>query len=106
MVVTQVSIIPRRSQWGKSLTLAELCLVNQEYRSDFRLPMRVLYLTHRLPYAPNRGDRIRAYHTLSVLRGRAEVDLVSLVHDGNERAHQDDLRGLTDSVSVAPVPRL
>jgi polysaccharide biosynthesis protein PslH len=68
--------------------------------------MRVLYLTHRLPYAPNRGDRIRAYHTLSVLRGHAEVDLVSLVHDGNERAHQDDLRGLTGSVSVAPVPRL
>lgn len=68
--------------------------------------MRILYLTHRLPYAPNRGDRIRAYHTLGVLRGRAEVDLVSLVHDGNERAHQDDLRGLTGSVSVAPVPRL
>ena len=26
--------------------------------------MRVLFLTHRLPYAPNRGDRIRAYHIL------------------------------------------
>ena len=29
--------------------------------------MRVLFLTHRLPYAPNRGDRIRAYHILRAL---------------------------------------
>ena len=26
--------------------------------------VRILFLTHRLPYAPNRGDRIRAYHVL------------------------------------------
>jgi hypothetical protein len=29
--------------------------------------MRVLFLTHRLPYAPNRGDRILAYHLLRAL---------------------------------------
>jgi sugar transferase (PEP-CTERM/EpsH1 system associated) len=68
--------------------------------------MKLLYLTHRLPYAPNRGDRIRAHYTLSVLRSRAEVDLVSLVHDRDERAHQGDLRSLVNSVSVAPVPQL
>ena len=43
--------------------------------------MRVLVLTHRLPYAPDRGDRLRAYHVLQHLRTRAEVELVSLVHD-------------------------
>ncbi len=68
--------------------------------------MKLLYLTHRLPYAPNRGDRIRAHHTLGVLRNRADVDLVSLVHDRDEGAHLGDLRGLVNSVSVAPVPRL
>jgi polysaccharide biosynthesis protein PslH len=68
--------------------------------------MKLLYLTHRLPYAPNRGDRIRAHHTLGVLRSRADVDLVSLVHDHDESAHQGDLRGLVNSVSVARVPRL
>ena len=26
--------------------------------------MNILFLTHRLPYAPNRGDRIRAYYLL------------------------------------------
>ena len=43
--------------------------------------MRVVFLTHRLPYAPNRGDRIRAYHLLRTLATEHEVHLVSLVHD-------------------------
>ncbi len=70
--------------------------------------MRVLYLTHRLPYAPNRGDRIRAFHTLRVLRPRAQVDIVSLVQDSGELAHVGALaeQGLADHVDVAPVPRL
>src|SRR5262245_30735801 len=68
--------------------------------------MRILYLTHRLPYAPNRGDRIRAYHTLSVLKGKADVDLVSLVHDADEEAHQTALAGLVQNVAVAPVQAL
>src|SRR5882762_8800605 len=67
--------------------------------------MRVLYLTHRLPYAPNRGDRIRAYYTLRALKGQADVDLVSLVHDSEERGHCDDLWDLAETIHVATVPR-
>lgn len=66
--------------------------------------MRVLFLTHRLPYAPNRGDRIRAYYILKALRPYASVTLVSLVHDDDERARVSDLRGLADDVFVARVP--
>ncbi len=46
--------------------------------------MRVLFLTHRLPYAPNRGDRIRAYHMLRFLQCHAEVDVLALAHDAME----------------------
>lgn len=66
--------------------------------------MRVWFLTHRLPYAPNRGDRIRAYHILKYLRSRAEVDLFSLVHDDAERAQAGSLRELAASVTTADVP--
>lgn len=48
--------------------------------------MKVLYLTHRLPYAPNRGDRIRSFHLLEGLRAAADVTLLSLVHDEDEAA--------------------
>lgn len=68
--------------------------------------MRILFLTHRLPYAPNRGDRIRAYHLLRVLGSRHEVHVVSLLHDEDERRHLDDVRAVAASVQGAPVPKL
>ena len=67
--------------------------------------MRVLVLTHRLPYAPNRGDRLRAYHTLRGLATRADVELVSLVHDADEAAHVDDVRAFVPHVTALPVPK-
>lgn len=67
--------------------------------------MRVLFLTHRLPYAPNRGDRIRAFHILHHLSRGADVDLVSLVHDREEESHAAELRAIA-TVATARVPRL
>jgi len=66
--------------------------------------MRILFLTHRLPYAPNRGDRIRSYHMLRELAKRAEVELVSLVHDQEEESQARDLPDKVE-VTTARVPR-
>ncbi|MCA9175167.1 MAG: glycosyltransferase, partial [Planctomycetales bacterium] len=41
----------------------------------------VLLLTHRVPYPPNRGDRIRSYHLLRFLARRANVHLASLTDE-------------------------
>ena len=68
--------------------------------------MRVLVLTHRLPFAPNRGDRIRAFHIVQQLAARADVHVVSLVHDREEEAQADTLRRLGVTVSTALVPRV
>jgi sugar transferase (PEP-CTERM/EpsH1 system associated) len=68
--------------------------------------MRVLVLTHRLPYAPNRGDRLRAFHMLQGLKERADVELVSLVHDDEEESHVDEVRGFVARVHTVRVPKL
>lgn len=68
--------------------------------------MRVLFLTHRLPYAANRGDRIRALHILRELASHADVDLVSLTHDSEEAGHADDLRDLVATTTLGSVTRL
>jgi sugar transferase (PEP-CTERM/EpsH1 system associated) len=65
--------------------------------------VRVLYLTHRLPFAPNRGDRIRSYHLLEGLRAAAKVTLVSLVHDAAEAGQVTSLEDRGVDVSVARV---
>jgi sugar transferase (PEP-CTERM/EpsH1 system associated) len=68
--------------------------------------MRILVLTHRLPYAPNRGDRLRLYHVLKHLKPRAHIELVSLVHDREEAAHATEMTDLADRVTVLRVPWL
>lgn len=65
--------------------------------------MKVLYLSHRLPYAPNRGDRIRSFHLLEGLRAAADIHVVSLVHDDDEAAHTGDLTARGMTVSTARV---
>jgi sugar transferase (PEP-CTERM/EpsH1 system associated) len=68
--------------------------------------MRILVLTHRLPYRPNRGDRIRAYHLVRHLSTFADVDLISLTHDEEEASHADEARAIVSRLAIAPVPRL
>jgi sugar transferase (PEP-CTERM/EpsH1 system associated) len=41
----------------------------------------VLYLAHRVPYPPDKGDRIRAYHLLRFLARRAAVHLACLADE-------------------------
>ncbi len=38
----------------------------------------ILYLVHRVPYPPNRGDRIRSFHVLEFLAARGDVSLAFL----------------------------
>ena len=68
--------------------------------------MNVLVLTHRLPFPPNRGDRVRAFHMIQHLRQRAQVHVVSLVHDRAEEAQVAALEQTGVRVSIARVPRL
>ncbi|HYE85592.1 MAG TPA: TIGR03087 family PEP-CTERM/XrtA system glycosyltransferase [Vicinamibacterales bacterium] len=65
--------------------------------------MRILVLTHRLPYAPNRGDRLRAYHVIRHLREHAEVELFSLVHDDEEASHVMDVEAFVDRVTACRI---
>ncbi len=42
---------------------------------------KILYLTHRVPFPPNKGDRIRTFHILRFLARRADVYLGSLADE-------------------------
>src|SRR5262245_27861138 len=52
--------------------------------------MKVLLLTHRMPFPPNKGDKIRSFHILNYLASRHEVYLACLVDDDS------DLRFVTE----------
>lgn len=65
---------------------------------------KVLFLTHRLPYPPNRGDRIRAYHTIKFLAKYADIKLGSVADEAWLPEHEAALRELCDEVSIHRLP--
>lgn len=60
----------------------------------------LLYLTHRVPYPPDKGDRIRTYHTLRHLAQRGPVDLACLADEPPAPGAVQALRGLCRRVEV------
>ncbi len=49
--------------------------------------MRILFLCHRIPYPPDKGDKIRSWHEVEWLARRHEVDLFTLIDDAADEAH-------------------
>lgn len=49
---------------------------------------RLLYLVHRIPFPPNKGDKIRSYNILKALAKDHDVILGTFVDDPDDRVHQ------------------
>ena len=63
---------------------------------------RILYVTHRVPYPPDRGDRIRTWNILKFLAERASVDLACLADEPASEDTMNVLRGVTNQLAVIP----
>jgi polysaccharide biosynthesis protein PslH len=46
----------------------------------------LLYLAHRIPYPPNKGDKLRSYHLLRTLAERYRVYLGTFIDDPADNA--------------------
>ena len=54
----------------------------------------LLYLTHRIPYPPNKGDKVRSYHVLKYLSAGYRVHLATFVDDADDWRHVETVRKL------------
>ncbi len=54
----------------------------------------LLYLTHRIPYPPNKGDKIRSYHLLKYLSQHYRVHLGTFVDDNEDWQFTDKIKDL------------
>ncbi len=62
----------------------------------------ILFLAHRSPYPPDRGDKIRSWHLLSRIAALAPTHLVALYDDPRDVAHLPVLESIAASVSLEP----
>ena len=61
----------------------------------------ILYLVHRLPYPPNKGDKVRSYHLLKHLAAQHRVFLGTFVDDPDDMQHIETVRSFCSDLHVA-----
>lgn len=67
----------------------------------------ILYLVHRLPYPPDKGERARSYHTLRHLSASHRVLLGTFIDNPGDAVHVDHVRAMCGDCHVARLdPRL
>lgn len=54
----------------------------------------LLLLVHRIPYPPNKGDKIRSYHLLKHLAAQYRVHLGTFIDDVDDWRHVDTVKAL------------
>ena len=64
---------------------------------------KLLYLVHRLPYPPNKGDKVRSYHLLKHLSQSHQVFLGTFIDDPADEAYLDTVRTLCPDLFVARI---
>ena len=64
---------------------------------------RLLFLAHRLPYPPDKGDRIRSWHILEHLARNWEIELGCLSDDAADQDHLPAMRRICGVVECVPV---
>jgi len=63
----------------------------------------LLFLAHRLPYPPNKGDKVRSYHMLRHLARNYRVVLGSFIDDPVDWRHVEKLRAWCAEVHIEPI---
>ena len=63
----------------------------------------LLYLVHRLPYPPNKGDKVRSYHLLKHLAARHRVFLGTFIDNPQDEAYVDALPPFCADMHIARI---
>lgn len=66
----------------------------------------LLFLTQRIPYPPDKGDKIRSWRILESLTRRYDVHLGCFYDDHDDARHIPFLQGMTASLCCRPLNRL
>jgi sugar transferase (PEP-CTERM/EpsH1 system associated) len=72
----------------------------------------ILFIAHRIPFPPDRGDKMRSFHMLRHLAGLGRVHLACFADDQADAAHLTGLRAALDGrlgealVEVRPTNRI
>ena len=79
------------------------CLRPWSRNGDTSMMPDLLFLTQRLPYPPDKGEKIRSFQILNYLSGHYRIHLGCLIDDRNDLAFVDAIRAKCCDIHVAPL---
>jgi len=62
---------------------------------------RLLFIAHKVPYPPDKGDRLRAFHEIKALSEQFDVTLAALAHSRADRQAAEKMRQWCRKVVLA-----
>lgn len=68
--------------------------------------LKILYITHRVPYPPIKGDKIRSFNTIKYLTRFHTVDLICMTDKPEERRCEAHLKKYCRKVAIVPFRKL
>jgi len=68
--------------------------------------MKILYLSQRIPYPPNKGDKLRAFNEIKYLSKHHEISLLCLTDDCREMGTPQELNRFCKSIDIVYLPKL
>ena len=66
--------------------------------------MNILFLTQRVPYPPNKGDKLRAFHEIKFLSRKHQITLSCLADNRRDVQYKDELKNYCQSVDIVYLP--
>ncbi len=67
--------------------------------------MNILYLAHRIPYPPNKGDKIRSFHEIKYLSTHHDTYLACLADDPADLSYAKELGSFCKTVDIVSINR-
>lgn len=66
---------------------------------------QILFLAHRLPYPPDKGDKIRSFHVLRQLSKFFRLHVAAFIDDENDWQHVRKISDLCDQTCFVPLDK-
>ncbi len=65
--------------------------------------LKILYLSHRIPYPPNKGDKIRSFHEIEYLSREHSLHVAALVDNPDDFQYEKDLQRYCRKLALFPL---
>src|ERR1039457_177207 len=62
--------------------------------------MKILFLSQRVPYPPNKGDKLRSFNEIKYLSRTHQISLVCLADNEADRSYEQELLTYCTSVDI------